>query len=213
MSLEVGISDLCGNCILDREVKAGRMTADRMSRTLRDWSEVSMNGPEAPSGVSFATIDSRGTGSCSASHRQLIEFALFFIRSNIGQIPSTCHRNTNRRGRHKSCFDGHSFSNSPRTVIRETLDNNSINFVIHCARVCSRNQAAYTVNGQWRQNRQDIHICESFLDEVDVSPFDLQRGIYTISGLACVIVHEIYHVWGADEHAARRMQPSGWACP
>jgi hypothetical protein len=116
------------------------------------------------------------------------------------------------------CWDGHALegaygypgddSSTVPLVVLGTLmaSKEEIDFKIDCqswvGTPCSRefdpdlspsdsNYVAYTRCNQWEQSVKDIHLCEAFLDAAP------PRGF-----LARVIVHEIMHMWAADENAA-----------
>jgi hypothetical protein len=225
----------CGNCHLNAAVSAGSLTLAERDATLLAlaadagrllWSPKgitrSLSGDTAVQnsiGVPHAlapgnamgewrTLDRSGADGCSDVHVPLIGRAISFIRGNLRDISTSCHANRNIFGVHTSCFAGHGYKGSvnPRDLVDKTLNDPDINFAIHCSsNVACGPLAAFTNGGQWAQESKDIHICRTLLDDVDA-------GTFSIRTLACVIVHEIFHVWGADEHAADSMEPSGWDC-
>lgn len=157
-------------------------------------------------------IDSKGSGKCSDSFADLILLALDFIdASGIdgGQIPVACTPNRNIFKKATKCFGGHGLpdgTTNPRSVVKTTLHDATIDFQIHRNTIgCTKKSVAFTDDGQWKQAVQDIHICARFLS-------DVESGTFGIDTLACVIVHEIYHVWGADESGADGMEPPAWTC-
>lgn len=215
---QVGNS-FCGNCLLERAIKNGSVTPKEAINTLDRWSSLRRSPRRGRRVARLSTgankylyydIDSWGADSCNDTRAAQIEAAIDFILANLSDITTTCTANDGsapcRRDRTTSCFSGHAPTTNPRSLVQMTLSDSDIDFKINCndpADCETGAQLAYTRCNQWRQGQQDIHICKTYLD-TDPDP----------DALACVIVHEIFHVWGADETAAWAMQPTGsWSCP
>ena len=152
--------------------------------------------------LEYATIDGGGPGRCSDGDKAKIEKAIDYIWGHLWDIPQTAKPGS---------FFGHAPMESPFFLVVFTLP--LANFRIHCRsnRACRARDggypAGYTKRGQWRQRNLDINICEAYLAS------DPPTG-----ELACVIVHEMMHVWGAKDDAppdldrAEDMHPRGWGC-
>jgi hypothetical protein len=156
-------------------------------------------------GRSYYLIDTSGDGSCSSSQEDLVEDAVNFIASNLGDITTSCIINATNycaSGGKLSCFGGHAPTNNPHDLVDDTI--HSSHFRVKCNSCTFRSgTGGYTNCGQWNDTYQDIHLCNSFLSWA------------TAEQLACIIVHEIMHVWGADENAAYYMSQGAlpWDCP
>ena len=91
--------------------------------------------------------------------------------------------------------------------------------VIHCrnrywrdggirpCRTLSKIAPAVTPCQDFSHTKQHINLCEWYLDRV-------VDGDQTPEQLASMILHEMFHVWGANEFAARQMElATGWQTP
>lgn len=152
---------------------------------------------------------------CS-SVRTLVDDAVAFINANINDVPTTIVANSTPGCNGSSPltrFGGHSHRGivSPRTLVQRTVNGtNGIAFRINCEDQdafvnCTTNclPKGWTACGQWNDPVKDINLCRTWLGR---GPTDEE--------VACVIVHEIMHIWGADENAARDVHVrTGWTCP
>lgn len=186
---------------LEQSVKDGALTM----KEARGLLKAMPRGHVAFVGGQGITADFRSSG-CSAAQLRRIDAAVSFILANITDLPTraSCTPNDTNfclSGGRGSCFGGHT-SASPRSKVTSTLS--SANFRINCYSVCWFHPVAYTNCWQWSDAVQDIHICADSLD-----------GRFLPQELACIIAHEIMHVWGADEDAAVAMVQSTvpWGCP
>ncbi len=205
------------------QVKAGALTLGDARAALTVQSAMSTpifrGSGSAPAfrkskSASGAEVDTSGDEACNSTRAKKITAAVSWLKSHANDISSTCVKNDGTdwacSGSAKTCFAGHAKSSNPRTVLSTTLA--SSDFVIHCydcwlKHVFSPDAVAFTNCGQWEQAQQDIHLCIDFVDSANAKE------------IACVIAHEIMHVWGADENAADAMVnkfaglPSTWDCP
>jgi hypothetical protein len=186
----------CLNCRLHHEVSAGKMSQNEVDELLSSMPR----GQELFSGGNRYDVRS-----CSNSDETLIDNAILYIRRHHSDIPASadCVVNTTNHclaGGNGQCLGGHS-SQGPRATVVDALNT----LRIHCygGLNCSANPWAYTWCSQWNDQVQDIYICQDILSWI------------TARSLACVIVHEIYHAWGADENAATAMAQGWlpWRCP
>ena len=202
----------CGTCRMNDAIKRGLLTEADSRNVLQGWAGRGKRRPTGRKGVEYSwAIDTNGYDGCSDANVDQIEDAISYIISNLNPgVTTSCTRNdgtgncsaTNTR----TCFGGHGYGGltNPRTLVRKTLLEDNINFVINCNSNSSCREdgvTAYTNCGQYNDAQQDIHICNDYLS-----------GEPPTSQLACVIVHEILHVWGADENAVEAMEPNGWDC-
>lgn len=159
------------------------------------------------------------TSLCS-SVRSLVDDAVAFINTNINDVPTTILANSSPGCNGSSPttrFGGHSHRGivSPRTLVDRTVNGtNGIAFRIGCE---NRDRASnglfdcsvscipkgWTACGQWNDAVKDINLCRTWLANTP-----------TAEEVACVVVHEIMHVWGADEAAAQGVEVgTGWNSP
>jgi hypothetical protein len=183
----------CRNCQLDHDVSLGKISSTEVSSLLA-----------VPPGKMIYSND-YSIKSCNNHDTHIVNNAIDVIKRNILDIPETCEANRKNycwSGGKGRCFGAHTLS-SPRALVIDAIY--SLDFHIHCygQATCAVHSVAYTDCFQWRQNTKDIYICENIFSWINARQ------------LACIIVHEIYHVFGADEHAATVMAQGtlNWGCP
>jgi len=109
---------------------------------------------------------------------------------------------------------------APARRVRDTLERSDLTLVIHCrnrfwrhrgVRLCktwNKLTAGFApCPSSYATTKKHINICEWYLDRV-------VAGDQTAEQLARIVLHEIFHVWGANESAAQAMEnATGWSRP
>ena len=108
---------------------------------------------------------------------------------------------------------------APALRIRDTLERPDLELVIHCrnrfwvedgtrwCRTVNKLTPAFTPCRDFTNTKKHINICEWYLNRV----VDCEQ---TPEQLAVIVVHEMFHAWGANEAAARAMhRATGWVEP
>lgn len=201
----------CLNGKLEQEVRRGglsRSGAHAMLDAMPLGSVIYGSKESVRAPTHRSRVLSYRTRSCSAAEERTIAGGVAFIKNHLSDLPvdRNCVPNTddlcNSSGNGK-CFGGNT-SLGARKLVADTLD--ASNFRIRCYSACGSDPIAFTRCFQWRQPNMDIHICSDILSGA---------AAWTNAELACVIAHEILHVWGADEAAAFAMVQvtTGWGCP
>lgn len=166
-------------------------------------------------GNHFMGYDAKGVGSCGTQYGSVVAQAITYIRNNWKEITTTCVRNGAdptcgpQHGTYtQGCFGGRTPAGAtPRSVVWRAVFGSSSTVVLQCRRTkggCRRDcpgPAAFTPCGQEGRATQYVYLCKAFLDGV-------VSDRYAVAFLARVVVHEIFHLYGANESAAGDMEPA-----
>lgn len=171
--------------------------------------------------LSTLWVDTTGLeGNCDR-FINLIELAIEFIQGHLEDLPDRIARN--RAGRQPeeclSTTNSQRFGGiaqryftdlSPANIVDETMFSGNVRFRIDCKSGGGCDMAGQTLCGQWNDPIKDIHLCVHFLEAIQSSEaLDEDEKAMRI---ACIIVHEIMHVWGADEQGASSVEVDSWQC-
>lgn len=211
-----GVAASCGTCRLGAAVKSGVMTPAESNAAMYRWGRAAI-GPVAFStgGPEFeSTVKSSGGGACGPAQRSRIRAAIRFIRNNIEQIPGGSNVQQVGGGPanpFEGCLSPRCFSWLPpqyprnaKELVEYTLNAPASEKVlrVHC-NPCLGSTVGWAFPHQYNERVMDVHLCDSNWGR---TPFT------SIPRIACLIVHELLHLWGVDESEAERAEPLNWGC-
>ena len=162
-------------------------------------------------------IDTTARKRCKGARLQLVRRSLRYIWDNITQLPNRvtancdrCQNMENQRLCNGQDWGGHS-TGSPRALVRDLLSSGRL--TVRCeGRVDACKEFSVWAHVDHRDvgdRRGSVYMCRHWLDAaidyIDTHSETEAEGM--VEEVASVLVHEIYHLFGADEVAARAMTP------
>ena len=151
--------------------------------------------PEYGRRMYSSTIDRTGPQSCRPAERDVISDAITLIENNINAIPNFT----------SFSWLGNQYPKTPRDLVAYTLGSNGKVLRIHCDGGCANPAGVGWSVPQYAETFLDVYICDAFWDAGGVTG---PTGTRTRQ-LACLIVHELMHAWGAGEDLAELSEPTG----